>query len=83
VTSVSLSRERWQLTATAAARKLSGGERKLAQFGLQDDLDWALSGAVTYVTPIGLIVQAGLTHQRDQGTRINQGVFRIAYQAGF
>lgn len=83
VTSVSLSRDRWQLTATAAVRKLSGGERKLAQFGLQDDVDWAISGAVTYVTPIGFIVQAGLTHQRDQAIRINQGVFRIAYQAGF
>jgi hypothetical protein len=64
-------------------RKLSGSEQKLAQFGLKDDVDWALSGAVTYVTPIGFIVQAGLTHQRDQATRINQGVFRIAYQAGF
>ncbi|CAB3662208.1 hypothetical protein [Achromobacter pestifer] len=83
VTSVSLSRDRWQLTATAAVRKLSGSERKLAQFGLQDDTDWAISGAVTYVTPIGFIVQAGLTHQRDQALRINQGVFRIAYQAGF
>lgn len=83
VTSVSLSRDRWQITATAAVRKLSGNDDKLARYGLQDDLDWALSSAVTYVTPIGLIVQAGLTHQRDQATRINQGVFRIAYQAGF
>ncbi|MGE8640928.1 MAG: hypothetical protein ACN6PR_19895 [Achromobacter sp.] len=83
VTSLSFSRDRWQLTATAAVRKLSGSEQKLAQFGLKDDVDWALSGAVTYVTPIGFIVQAGLTHQRDQTTRINQGVFRIAYQAGF
>ena len=83
VTSLSFSRDRWQLTATAAVRKLSGSEHKLAQFGLKDDVDWALSGAVTYVTPIGFIVQAGLTHQRDQTTRINQGVFRIAYQAGF
>ncbi|MBB1597774.1 hypothetical protein [Achromobacter sp. UMC46] len=83
VTSVSLSRERWQLTATAALRKLSGSEQKLAQFGLKDDTDWAISAAVTYVTPIGFIVQAGLTHQQDQATRINQGVFRIAYQAGF
>jgi hypothetical protein len=83
VTSLSFSRDRWQLTATAAVRKLSGSEQKLAQFGLKDDVDWALSGAVTYVTPIGFIVQAGLTHQRDQATRINQGVFRIAYQAGF
>jgi hypothetical protein len=32
---------------------------------------------------MGFIVQAGLTHQRDQALRINQGVFRIAYQAGF
>ncbi|WP_447921682.1 hypothetical protein [Achromobacter aegrifaciens] len=83
VTSVSLSRDRWQLTATAAARKLSGSGQKLEQYGLLDDTDWAVSGAVTYVTPVGLIVQAGLTHQRDQALRINQGVFRIAYQAGF
>ncbi len=83
VTSVSLSRGRWQLTATAAARKLSGSGQKLAQYGLLDDTDWAVSGAVTYVTPIGFIVQAGLTHQRDQALRINQGVVRIAYQAGF
>ncbi|MNI52250.1 hypothetical protein D3C73_1070150 [compost metagenome] len=83
VTSVSLSRDRWQFTATAAARKLSGSDGKLAQYGLQDDWDWALSGAVTYVTPVGFIIQAGITHQRDQAIRINQGVFRIAYQAGF
>ena len=83
VTSVSLSRDRWQLTATAAVRKLSGNGQKLAQHGLQDDTDWGISGAVTYVTPMGFIVQAGLTHQRDQALRINQGVFRIAYQAGF
>ncbi|MDH0090287.1 hypothetical protein N7373_02425 [Achromobacter mucicolens] len=83
VTSVSLSRDRWQVTATAAARKLTGGGQTLARHGLQDSTDWAVSGAVTYVTPLGLIVQAGLTHQRDQALRINQGVFRIAYQAGF
>ncbi len=83
VTSVSLSRDRWQLTATAAVRGLSGSEQKLARYGLKDDVDWALSGALTYVTPLGFIVQAGLTHQRDQAIRINQGVFRIAYQAGF
>jgi len=83
VTSVSLSRDRWQLTATAAVRRLSGSEQKLARYGLKDDVDWALSGALTYVTPLGFIVQAGLTHQRDQAIRINQGVFRIAYQAGF
>jgi hypothetical protein len=83
VTSVSLSRDRWQLTATAAARKLSGSDGRLAPYGLQNDWDWALSGAVTYVTPVGFIVQAGVTHQRDQAIRINQGVFRIAYQAGF
>lgn len=83
VTSVSLSRERWQLTATAAARKLAGSDARLAQYGLQNDWDWALSGAVTYVTPLGFIVQAGITHQRDQTIRLNQGVFRIAYQAGF
>jgi len=83
VTSVSLARDRWQLTATAAARKLSGSDEKLARFGLQGELDWAVSAAVTYVTPIGFIVQAGLTHQRDQALLINQGVFRIAYQTGF
>ncbi len=83
VTSVSLSRDRWQITATAAARKLTGGSQRLARHGLLDGTDWGVSGAVTYVTPLGLIVQAGLTHQRDQALRINQGVFRIAYQAGF
>lgn len=83
VTSVSLSRDRWQVTATAAARKLTGGGQTLARHGLQDGTDWGVSGAVTYVTPLGLIVQAGVTHQRDQALRINQGVFRIAYQAGF
>ncbi len=83
VTSLSLSRDRWQLTATAAVRKLSGNGQELARYGLQDDTDWGISGAVTYVTPIGFIVQAGVTHQRDQTLRINQGVFRIAYQAGF
>jgi len=83
VTSVSLARDRWQLTATAAARKLSGSDEKLARFGLQDELDWAVSAAVTYLTPVGIIVQAGLTHQRDQSLLINQGVFRIAYQMGF
>ncbi len=83
VTSVSLSRDRWQLTATAAARKLSGGSQKLARYGLVDGTDWGVSGAITYVTPLGFIVQAGLTHQRDQTLRISQGVFRIAYQAGF
>ena len=62
---------------------LTGGGQTLARHGLQDGTDWGVSGAVTYVTPLGLIVQAGLTHQRDQALRINQGVFRIAYQAGF
>ncbi|HYG43575.1 MAG TPA: hypothetical protein VEA17_11705 [Bordetella sp.] len=83
VTSISLARDRWQLTATAAVRQLSGSDEKLARFGLLDGRDWAVSGAVTYVTPVGIIVQAGITHQRDQALRINQGVFRIAYQAGF
>lgn len=83
VTSVSLSRDRWQVTATAAVRKLTGGGQALARYGLLDSTDWGVSGAVTYVTPVGLIVQAGITHQRDQALRLNQGVFRIAYQAGF
>jgi len=83
VTSVSLSRDRWQITATAAVRKLTGGGQTLARHGLLDSTDWGVSGAVTYVTPVGLIVQAGITHQRDQALRLNQGVFRIAYQAGF
>lgn len=83
VTSVSLSRDRWQVTATAAVRKLTGGGQTLARYGLLDSTDWGVSGAVTYVTPVGLIVQAGITHQRDQALRLNQGVFRIAYQAGF
>jgi len=83
VTSISLSRDRWQITTTAAVRKLSGNDDRLARYGLKDGWDWGVSGAVTYVTPIGIIVQAGLTHQTDQALRINQGVFRIAYQAGF
>ena len=83
VTSLSLARDRWQLTGTAAVRKLSGSDEKLARFGLQGELDWAVSAAITYVTPVGFIVQAGLTHQRDQALLINQGVFRVAYQMGF
>ncbi|WP_231755322.1 hypothetical protein [Bordetella sp. N] len=83
VTSLTLSRGQWQLVATAAARKLSGSADTLARYGLRDQWDWAMSGAVTYVTPIGFIFQAGLTRQRDQSLVINQGVFRIAYQAEF
>jgi len=83
VTSVSLSYDRWQFTATAGTRKLSGRDQKLAQYGLQSDWDWGAAGTVTYVTPIGIILQTGLVHQRDQTLNINQGVFRIAYQTGF
>jgi hypothetical protein len=83
VTSVSLSHGRWQFTATTAMRKLSGRAQKLAQYGFQSDWDWGLAGTVTYVTPIGIILQTGLVHQRDQTVSINQGVFRIAYQTGF
>lgn len=83
VTSVALSRDRWQFVVTAAARKLSGSDEKLARYGLRGGWDWAFSGAATYVLPAGFIVQAGLTRQRDQSLTINQGVFRIAYQAEF
>ncbi|WP_233238603.1 hypothetical protein [Bordetella sp. LUAb4] len=83
VTSMSFSRDRWQLVATAAARKLSASDATLARYGLRGEWDWAVSGAVTYVTPIGFIFQAGLTRQRDQSLVINQGVFRIAYQMEF
>lgn len=83
VTSLALSRDRWQFVLTAAARKLSGSDEKLARYGLRDAWDWAVSGAATYVLPAGFIVQAGLTRQRDQSLVINQGVFRIAYQAEF
>lgn len=83
VTSLTLSRGQWQLVATAAARKLSASDDTLARHGLRGQWDWAMSGAVTYVTPIGFIFQAGLTRQRDQSLVINQGVFRIAYQMEF
>lgn len=83
VTSVSLSYDRWQFNATTAIRKLSGDDEKLAQYGLQSDWDWGMAGTVTYVTPVGVILQTGLVHQRDQTLNINQGVFRIAYQTGF
>jgi hypothetical protein len=83
VTSLSLSYDRWQFTATTAMRKLSGRDQKLAQYGLQSDWDWGVAGTVTYVTPIGVILQTGLVHQQDQTLNINQGVFRIAYQTGF
>nr|WP_242697695.1 hypothetical protein [Bordetella petrii] len=83
VTSVSLSRDRWQFVVTGAVRKLSGSDGKLARYGLRGGWDWAVSGAVTYVMPAGFIVQAGLTRQRDQSLVINQGVFRVAYQAEF
>ncbi|EEQ94000.1 hypothetical protein ACI50E_18485 [Brucella sp. ZJ1_1] len=83
VTSLSLSHDHWQFNATTAIRKLSGGDERLAQYGLQSDWDWGVAGTVTYVTPIGIILQTGLVHQRDQTLNINQGVFRIAYQTGF
>ncbi len=83
VTSVSLSYDRWQFNTTTAIRKLSGDDEKLAQYGLQSDWDWGVAGTATYVTPIGIILQTGLVHQRDQTLNINQGVFRIAYQTGF
>jgi len=83
VTSLTLSRGQWQLVATAAARKLAASDDTLARYGLRDGWDWAVSGAVTYVTPVGFIFQAGLTRQRDQSLVINQGVFRIAYQMEF
>lgn len=83
VTSLSLSYDRWQFTATTAMRKLSGRDQKPAQYRLQSDWDWGVAGTVTYVTPIGVILQTGLIHQQDQTLNINQGVFRIAYQTGF
>lgn len=80
VTSISLSRDRWQLVLTGAARKMAGREETLARYGLRDGWDWAMSGAVTYVTESGFILQAGLVRQRDQALVINQGVVRLAYQ---
>src|SRR5690606_28820547 len=78
VTSISLSRDRWQLVLTGALRKIAGQEQTLARYGLSDSWDWAMSGAVTYVTESGFIVQAGLVRQRDQALVINQGVVRLA-----
>lgn len=83
VSSVSLSRDSWQFTVTAAARKLSAEEDRLADFGFASDWDWGVSGTVTYATPFAVILQAGVMRQRDQSLTLNQGVFRVAYQAGF
>lgn len=80
VTSLTLSRDRWQLVLTAALRKMMGKEEKLARYGLRSNWDWAASGAMTYVMKSGFIVQAGLVHQRNQALTINQGVVRLAYQ---
>lgn len=80
VTSMSLSRDRWQVVLTGALRKMAGQKETLARYGLRDDWDWAISGAVTYVTESGFILQAGLVRQRDQALVINQGVVRLAYQ---
>lgn len=83
VTSVSLTYDRWQFVATSAVRKLSGREDKLAPYGLQPDGDWGVAGTVTYVTPIGIILQTGLVHQQDQTVTVNQGVLRLAFQKEF
>lgn len=83
VTSLSLTYDRWQFAATSAVRKFSGGEDKLAPYGLQPDWDWGMAGTVTYVTPIGIILQTGLVHQQDQTVTVNQGVLRLAYQKEF
>lgn len=80
VTSMSLSRDRWQLVLTGALRKMAGRKETLARYGVRDGWDWAISGAVTYVTESGFILQAGLVRQRDQALVINQGVVRLAYQ---
>lgn len=83
VTSLAFARDRWQLVLTGALRKMAGSEEKLARYGLREGWDWAVSGAVTYVTGSGFILQAGLVRQRDQALVINQGVARVAYQLEF
>lgn len=83
VTALTLSHGRWQFAAATALRKINASASDIAQFGLLSGWDWGISGTVTYVTPIGIILQSGLTHQKDQSLDINQGVMRIAYQMQF
>ncbi|MCX5592402.1 hypothetical protein [Alcaligenes endophyticus] len=80
VSSISLSRDRWQWVLTGALRKVADRHETLARYGLHGGWDWGISGAVTYVTESGFIVQAGLVRQRDQALVVNQGVVRLAYQ---
>jgi len=83
VASASLSNGPMLYTVTAARRGLQALRGSLAEQGFVDDQDWGVSASVAYQTDFGLIVQAGILRQQEQGVSFNQGLLRLIYQAGF
>lgn len=81
--SASLSLGNMVWTATAARRNIRAQQDDLAKWGVTNAVDngYALSG--TYNTPIGLLVQAGVIRQKEQGISATQGVIRLIYQLSF
>jgi hypothetical protein len=80
VASASISSGKFLYTAAVAQRNLNALSGSLASQGFVDNRDWGLSGTVAYQTDFGLIIQAGLLRQQEQGVTFNQGLIRLIYQ---
>ncbi|WP_427185334.1 hypothetical protein ACL598_12360 [Bordetella bronchialis] len=80
IAAVSLSAGRWLYTIAAAQRNLQALSGSLSTQGFSDSRDWGVSGTVAYQTDIGVIVQAGLLRQQEQGVTFNQGLLRFIFQ---
>ena len=83
VASASLSNGPMLYTLTAARRGVNALQGSLAGQGFADGRDWGMAATVAYQTDFGLIVQAGILRQQEQGVSFNQGLLRLVYQAGF
>jgi hypothetical protein len=83
IAAASVSAGRFLYTVAVAQRRVDALEGSLADQGFVDSRDWGLAGTVAYQTDFGLIVQAGILRQQEQGVAFNQALLRFIYQTGF
>jgi len=80
IAAASVSSGRFLYTVAVAQRNLESLSGSLASQGFADNRDWGVSGTVAYQTDFGVIIQAGLLRQQEQGVTFNQGLVRFIYQ---
>jgi hypothetical protein len=77
--SASLSRGNFIWTVTAARRSFSAISGDLAAQGIVASRDRGISAALTYVTSMGMVLQAGIARQHAQGLAVTQATVRAIY----